>query len=532
MDTDEHRCGKGGRPVGNGFGQEDYGQENSFSQFSCPKSSCQKFFLLLLLLACFTSVILAAAPAKPNVILILADDLGWTDLACYGSDFYETPHLDRLARDGMKFTQNYSACTVCSPTRAALMTGKYPARLHITDWIPGLMPDNPKLLVPDWTKFLPLTETTLADAFKSAGYRTGSIGKWHLGTEAYYPDRHGFGVNIAGTDKPAPPTYFAPWRIPTLTEGRDGEYVTDRLAEEAEKFIAAAKDQPFFLYLPHFAVHTLIQGRADLVAKYRAKLKSGLTHTNAAYAAMVESLDTAVGRVRAKLDELKLADRTIVAFTSDNGGLITRGTTSNQPLRFGKASAYEGGVRVPLIVHWPGVTKPGSVSDTPVITMDLFPTLLEAAGLGAPVSGPARSGGKQVRAGSESGAPGRDGVSLAPLLRGTGKPARTELFWHYPHHQHYQLGGATPYSAIRSGDFKLIEFLNDLRVELYNLRDDLSETRDLAAAQPQRVAELRSRLHAWRKEVGAQMPTPNPNHNPAKPEYTPPPPKAKQKAKQ
>jgi arylsulfatase A-like enzyme len=477
-----------------------------------------------LLLACLLCVLspapgqILAVPVKPNVVLILADDLGWTDLACYGSDFYETPHLDRLARDGMKFTQNYSACTVCSPTRAALMTGKYPARLHITDWIPGLMPDNPKLLVPDWSKQLPLTEKTIADAFKSAGYRTGSIGKWHLGPEAYYPDKHGFDVNIAGTDKPAPPTYFAPWKIPTLTEGKDGEYVTDRLAEEAVKFIEAAKDKPFFLYLPHFAVHTPIQGRPDLVAKYRAKLKPGLTHTNAIYAAMIESLDTAVGRVRAKLDELKLADRTIVVFTSDNGGLITRGTTSNQPLRYGKASAYEGGVRVPLIVHWPGVTKAGSASDTPVITMDLFPTMLEAAGLKPPpVTSP-------------TGASGRDGVSLVPLLRGTDKPARTELFWHYPHHQHYQLGGATPYGAIRSGDFKLVEFFNDMHVELYNIREDISEQRDLATAQPKKAEELRARLHAWRKEVGAQMPTPNPNYNPAKPEYTPPPPKAKKKA--
>ncbi len=472
----------------------------------------------------------AAAPAKPNVVLILADDLGWTDLACYGSDLHETPHLDRLAREGMKFTQNYSACTVCSPTRAALMTGKYPARLHITDWIPGLMPDNPKLLVPDWTKFLPLTETTLAKVFKSAGYRTGSIGKWHLGTEEYYPEKHGFDVNIAGTDKAAPPSYFAPWKIPTLTEGKDGDYITDRLAEEAVKFIETAKDRPFFLYLPHFAVHTPIQAPAALVEKYRAKLKPGLTHTNATYAAMTESLDAAVGRVRAKLEELKLADRTIIVFTSDNGGLITRGTTSNRPLRYGKASAYEGGVRVPLIVHWPGVIKPGSVSDTPTITMDLFPTLVEMSALGAPVSDPARPDGKLVNAGSESGAPGRDGVSLVPLLRGTDKLTRTELFWHYPHHQHYQLGGATPYGAIRSGDFKLIEFFNDTRVELYNMREDIGEERDLATSQPQRVAELRTRLHAWHKEVGAQMPTPNPNYNPAKPEYTPPPPKAKKKA--
>ncbi|MBI3880287.1 MAG: sulfatase [Verrucomicrobia bacterium] len=478
---------------------------------------------------CFLAVAAFAEAPKPNVVLILADDLGWTDLACFGSDFYETPHLDRLAREGMKFTQNYSACTVCSPTRAALMTGKYPARLHITDWIPGQMPDNPKLLVPEWTKFLPLTEKTIADAFKSAGYATASIGKWHLGTEEYYPDKHGFDVNIAGTDKPQPTTYFAPWKIPTLTEGKDGEYLTDRLGEEAVKFIEGAKDKPFFLYLPHFAVHTPTQGRADLVAKYKAKLRPGLTHTNVIYAAMVESLDAAVGRVLAKLDELKLAERTIVIFTSDNGGLITRGTTTNAPLRYGKASAYEGGVRVPLIVRWPGVTKPDGVSDTPVITMDLFPTLLEMCALGAPNSSSARSSKKPARAGLETGTPGRDGVSLVPLLRGTGRLARTELFWHYPHHQHYQLGGATPYGAIRSGDFKLIEFLNDMHVELYNIREDIGEQHDLAAAQSKRVEELRARLHTWRKEVSAQMPTPNPNHDSTKAEYNPPPPKAKKK---
>ncbi len=466
----------------------------------------------------------ASKPASAlNVVLILADDLGWTDLACYGSDLHETPHLDRLAREGMKFTQNYSACTVCSPTRAALMTGKYPARLHITDWIPGLMPDNPKLLVPDWTKFLPLEETSIAKAFQSAGYATASIGKWHLGDEAFFPEKHGFDVNIAGLNAGAPPSYIAPWGIATLTEGKEGEYLTDRLGEEAAGFIERSKDQPFFLYLPHFAVHTPIQGRADLVEKYRAKLKPGLRHSNAAYAAMVESLDAAAGRVLAKLDELELTGRTLVVFTSDNGGRITRGTTSNAPLRYGKASAYEGGVRVPLIVRWPGVTKPGSVSDVPVITMDWFPTLLEAAGLKPqPITSP-------------SGASGRDGVSLVSLLRGDddGSIARRELFWHYPHHQHYQLGGTMGYGAIRSGDFKLIEFYNEaMRVELYNIREDIGEQQDLAATLPEKTAELCARLHAWRAEAGAQMPTPNPAHDPARPEYTPPPQTAgKKKAK-
>lgn len=461
--------------------------------------------------------LLHAIVPPPNVIVILADDLGWTDLACFGSDFYETPHLDALAADGMKFTQNYSACTVCSPTRAALLTGKYPARLHITDWIPGQMPSNPQLLVPDWTKHLPHEEITLAEVFKAAGYSTASIGKWHLGMDAYYPESQGFDVNIAGSDKAAPPSFHAPWKIPTIAEGRDGEYLTDRLAEEAVQTIERFRDQPFFLYLPHFAVHTPIQGRLDLVAKYRAKLQPHHRHRNTEYAAMVEGLDAAVGRVMAKLKELDLDRRTIVIFTSDNGGLITRETTSNAPLRFGKASAYEGGVRVPLIVRWPGVTPSGSVSSTPVMTIDLFPTVVELAGV------------SNLKSASRTGNSGVDGISLVPLLRQSGTLADRDLFWHYPHHQHYQLGGTMPYAAIRSGDYKLIEFFNDMHVELYNLVDDVGEEHDLAKAHPERVSQLRDRLHAWRSEVGAQMPSPNPEFDPSKPEYTPPVPKTRKK---
>ena len=311
----------------------------------------------------------AGQSPRPNVVLILADDLGWTDLSCYGSDLYESPHLDRLAKDGMKFTAAYSACTVCSPTRASILTGKYPARLHITDWIPGLVPANPKLLPPEWTKYLPLEETTLAEVFRAAGYATASIGKWHLGGESYYPEKQGFDLNIAGTDLAATKSFFAPYNIPTLPEGPTGEYLTDRLGDEAVKFIERSKDKPFFLYLPHFAVHLPIQGKPELIEKYKAKLRPGLTHTDAAYAAIIDSLDQAIGRIRQKLDELKLADKTIVIFTSDNGGHLP--TTSNRPLRYGKASAYQGGTRVPLIVHWPGVTRPGSTSDVPVISMDL-----------------------------------------------------------------------------------------------------------------------------------------------------------------
>jgi arylsulfatase A-like enzyme len=482
------------------------------------------FLVLGLVLAVFQAG--AATSSKPNVVLILADDFGWTDLACYGSDLHETPAIDQLARDGMKFTQNYSACTVCSPTRAALMTGKYPARLHITDWIPGSMPDNPKLLVPDWTKYLPLEETTIAEVFKAAGYATASIGKWHLataGSDQYYPEKQGFDMNIAGTDKPQPSTYYAPYKIPTLQpEGKDGEYLTDRMGEEAAKWIESVKDKPFFLYLPHFAVHLPLHGRPDLVEKYQKKIAAkggpdGLNHKSPAYAAMVESLDMAVGRVRAKLAELKLTERTIVIFTSDNGGRVSAPvyTTSNKPLRLGKASAYEGGVRVPLITYWPGVTKPDSVSDAPVITMDLFPTIVEMAGL------PASAARTAI-----------DATSFASVLRGgsSAQATRDTMFWHYPHHQHYQLGGAMPYGAIRSGDFKLVEFFNDMHVELYNIRADIGEKNDLAKSEPKKAEELRARLHAWRKEVGAQMPTPNPKHDPARPEYTPQAGKAKKAA--
>jgi len=456
---------------------------------------------LLVVLLGFVRIGNAAETPRLNVILILADDLGWKDLGCYGSDLYQSPNIDKLARNGMRFTQAYSACTVCSPSRAALMTGKYPARLHITDWIPGQMPENSKLLVPDWTKYLPLEEKTIADAFHDGGYSTASIGKWHLGGEPYFPDKHGFDINIAGTAASQPTTYFSPYNIATLPDGPKGEYLTDRLGEEVVKFIEQRKDRPFFVYFPEFAVHLPFQAKQELVEKYRTRKHPGQMHTNEVYAAMIESMDDTVGRIRSKLDELKLSDHTVIIFASDNGGRVP--STSNLPLRVGKGSCYEGGTRVPLIVYWPGVTKPGSVSDTPVISMDLYPTLLEIAGV-------KDAANKTV-----------DGVSLVPLLRQNGKLQRDALFWHYPHYQHYQLGGTTPYSAIHFGDFKLVEFHDDMRVELYNLREDIGEKRDLAKEMPTKVEELRNRLHAWRTEVGAQMPTRNPNYDPSKPEYDP-----------
>lgn len=452
-----------------------------------------------LLLALFLAAAIGAEAGRPpNVIVILVDDLGQTDIACYGSRFYETPHVDQLAKDGVRFANGYSACTVCSPTRAALLTGKYPARLHLTDWIAGHERPKAKLRIPDWQKFLPFEEITLAEQFKAAGYATASIGKWHLtpalkeGDEAYYPEKHGFDVNVGGYARGQPPSYVAPYRIPTLPEGPAGEFLTDREANEAVKFIEANKAKPFFVYLPHYAVHTPLGGKAAVIGKYQAKAAKSpdLKQRNATYAALVESVDDALGAIRATLRRLNLEDNTIIVFTGDNGGLLP--ITDNAPFRVGKGSAYEGGVRVPFIVCWPGVTKPGLVETTPAITVDLYPTLLELTGI-KPMQSLV------------------DGVSLAPLLRTGAKPDRDALFWHYPH---YHPGGATPYSAIRSGDFRLVHFYEDGRDELYDLANDVGETKDLASAQPERAKALRARLDAWLKAVDAQLPSKNPDHDP------------------
>lgn len=450
----------------------------------------------------------AAERRPPNVVLILADDLGWTDLGCFGSDLHETPNLDGLASRGIRFTQNYSACTVCSPTRAAILTGKYPARLHITDWIPGAMPDNPKLLVPEWTKQLPHTETTLAEVLRHNGYATATMGKWHLGTSEYYPESQGFDLNVAGTDRAAPPSFFAPWKIPTIAEGKKGEYLTYRLAQEAAKFIDSHREEPFFLYLPHFAVHTPIQGPPELVAKYEKKITAQSRHRNPRYAAMVEALDEAVGIVLKAIADAKLDEETIIFFTSDNGGRITDRTTTNEPLRFGKASAYEGGVRVPFIALAPGVTKAGTETSAATITMDLVPTIIELVDAKLP---PSESTTKI----------GCDGVSLVDVLKDPTRSIERSLYWHYPHHQHYQLGGTMPYGAMRSGDYKLIEFYNDETIELYNISKDIGEKNDLARTMPDLATKLRAQLHGWRNDVGAQMPTPNPDYDPSKPEYNP-----------
>lgn len=442
---------------------------------------------------------------KPNIIFILADDLGAIDLGCTGSTFYETPNLDKLAREGMRFTQAYAACPVCSPTRAAYMTGKYPPRTGITDFIGGNRVG--KLLPAPNQDHLALEETTIAEALKAAGYVTAHVGKWHLGSEGFFPTDQGYDVNVGGCRAGHPPSYFSPYKIETLPNGPDGEYLNDRLATECEKFLDENKNHPFFLSFCQYAVHTPLQAKPEMIKKYEAKLtklpkagadefrnegatKDRRVQAHPVYAAMVESMDDCVGRIMKKLSALGLDKNTVVIFTSDNGGLSTKeqSPTSNAPFRAGKGWLYEGGIREPMIVKWPGVTKAKTLCDTPVITMDFYPTLLHIA------SAPQRR--EQHR----------DGVDLTPLFTG-GKIGQRNFYWHYPH---YGNQGGQPGGAIRSGDWKLIEWYESGRTELFNLKNDVVEQHDLASAEPKKVEELQSQLAAWRKDVGAIMPTPNP----------------------
>ena len=449
----------------------------------------------------------APKPTKPNIIIFLIDDLGWRDLGCQGSTFYQTPNIDQLAKEGVPFTDAYAACAVCSPTRAAILTGKYPARLLLTDWLPsGRWDPKAKLREGRFVRGLPLEEVTLAEALREGGYRTTSIGKWHLGSEPFsLPEHHGFDVNIGGNAHGAPGSYFFPypgdWKIPAtgqravwnvLPDGKEGEYLTDRLTDEAVKFIRASKDKPFFLYFPHYGVHTPLQAKKDVVAKYE-RIPEAQRQGKPEYAAMVESIDDSVGRVLATLKELKLDENTVIVFTSDNGGFYN--ATSNAPLRANKGAYYEGGIRVPLIIKWPGVTKPGLVVNDPVTSTDLYPTCLAAAGL------PARPNQH------------RDGVSLRPLLAGEGPLAARSLFWHYPHYNEHP--SSVPSSVIRKGPWKLIETFDPEGIELYNLADDLSETKNLAATETTKTAELRRELDAWRVAVGAERMLPNPDHDPS-----------------
>lgn len=435
---------------------------------------------------------------KPNIILFFIDDLGWTDLGCYGSDLYETPHIDKLASEGIRFTNAYAACTVCSPSRAAIMTGKYPARLHLTDWIQGHKRPKAKLQVPDWQMYLDTTEVTIAEALKKGGYVTGNFGKWHLGDNPlYWPEHQGFDVNIGGYRWGAPGSYFYPYHgnrrdgmhPPNLEKGKEGEYLTDRLTAEAIAFIEENKDNSFFIYFPHYAVHTPIQAHDSLTAYFEKKVQPGSRHRNATYAAMIYSVDQSVGKIRKKLEQLGIDEKTAIFFTSDNGGLELRNITDNGIIRAGKGSSYEGGVRVPFIALIHGITKAGEVSDLPIIGMDLYPTILDLAGLDVIE---------------------HDGINLMPVFNSTGVQSdRSALFWHYPH---YHPGGATPYSATRKDDYKLIEFFEDGRLELYNLVEDIGEEIDLSDSLPELASQLHEELQAWRDQVDAQYPNENPEY--------------------
>lgn len=458
--------------------------------------------LLTLLLAICSAA--GAAERKPNVLLIVADDLGWSDLGCYGSRYHQTPNLDQMAAEGIRLTQAYAACPVCSPTRASLMTGKYPARLGITDWLPG-RPDrsDQKLLRPELVMQLPLAETTLAEVFRSAGYTTGHIGKWHLGGKGFGPTDQGFDVNIAGDETGTPLSYMAPFQrdgrvMPGLVESQAGEYLTDRLAAEAEKFIAANRDRPFFLYLPHYAPHTPLTARPDLQKKWdeREWPQSPGAQSNPTYAAMLESLDAAVGRVRRSLEAAGIADETIVVFTSDNGGLATSEgpktpSTFNSPLREGKGFLYEGGIRVPLIVTWPTHLGAGKTRGSPVSSIDLPVTLTELCGIPWPGT--------------------TDGTSLAGLLRDDTELPERALYWHYPHYSNQR---SRPGGAVRKGNWKLIEFYENGRRELFDVGQDLSESRNLSEQFPEKVQELGAALASWRTAVNARMMTSNPGYVP------------------
>ncbi len=488
---------------------------------------------LLLFFSCSNSEEKNQPP--PNFLFILIDDLGWRDVGFNGSTFYETPNLDQLAREGATFSDAYAACPVCSPTRASIMTGKYPARLGITDWIPGQNISRRVRSVPN-VQQMALEEVTIAEALKEAGYYTGFIGKWHLGSSEFYPAAQGFDENIAGNHKGHPwDGFFSPYNLENLEDGPDGEYLTERLSDEAVNFINRrhGADNPFFLYLSYYTVHAPYQPKEELLQKYGKKrqfldlsgasslheqndaltwitpktsglIKSGayalreqndaLTRAfqdHAGYASMVESMDAGIGDVLAALRAQSFDKNTIVIFFSDNGGYSTEGVqphpgvTSNAPLRLGKGWCYEGGVRVPLIVKWPAVTTPAHRISTPVISTDFYPTILDMAGL--PL--------KEEQH--------KDGVSLVPLLKGQKEISRDAIFWHYPH---YVGTGHRPSGAVRMGEWKLLQFYEDMNVELYNIKEDISESVDMSEKFPEKRHELLNRLNTWREQVGAHMP--------------------------
>ena len=514
----------------------------------------KKSRFLIYLISIFLFVLNSISAEKPNVIFILADDLGWSDLACYGSELYETPNIDRLAQEGVKFTNAYSACQVCSPTRASFLTGKSPAALKLTDWLAGRPDyDFQRMIKPKIRQGLPTSEKTIAEYFKEQGYQTAMFGKWHVGKKSpFKPVDSGFDLHIPKTSTGGAPTggYHGPFPFKDVP-GKKGDYLTDKLTDHAIKFINKNKNKPFFLYFPHFAVHDPIQGRADLVKKYKKKLKSmpkpsgpafilegnpddkepltrhQLTEllgrseykghkvfpqrivkikqhqNNPEFAAMVEAMDESLGRIEAELKSLGLSENTIIIFTADNGSMaaanffnpkrtVTKKTldkaysSSNLPLRGAKGWMYEGGIRVPAIVKWPGKGKNGIICDSPIITADFYPTILEMAGL--PLLPEQHTGG----------------VSFTKALKGEEYDRGKPLYWHYPHYSNH--GMQSPGGAIRLGDHKLLEYFENGTLQLFNLKEDIGEQNDISKQFPELVSKMHQMLKDWRQKNDVQMP--------------------------
>ena len=477
----------------------------------------------ILLATLLLSLATIAEAKKPNIVFILVDDLGYMDVGAYNENtFYETPNIDRLAAEGVRFTDGYAANPVCSPTRYSIMTGKWPSRPDATNFFSGRR--GGKFASAPLHDRMDLEEITLAEALKKGGYKTFFAGKWHLGpTEEFWPTKQGFDINKGGWKHGGPwfgGKYFSPYGNPRLGDGPKGEHLPTRLANETIQFIEDHKDGPFLAYLSFYSVHTPLLTTPELKRKYQEKSKRlglddkpefaeeeqvvgnrkrqvRILQRHAVYGGMMESMDKAIGMVLDKLKALGIEEDTIVCFTSDNGGLSTSEglPTSNLPFRGGKGWTYEGGIREPFIIKWPGVAKAGTVSSVPVCSTDFFPTLLDIAGVNYdhPV----------------------DGKSLVSLLKNGKAPKRDALYWHYPH---YSNQGGIPSGAIRMGDWKLIERYEDGRVHLYNLKDDIGEKKDLAAANKKRVRQMRAQLHTWYREVGAKFLQPKNGNTPWRPQ--------------
>lgn len=452
------------------------------------------FFLATTCIFHQTSFDAVGQETKPNIVVIMADDLGWRDLHCYGNARIDTPVTDQLARDGIRFTDAYAAAPVCSPTRAAMMTGLSPARLHLTNHAPGhkdrFSLEGSDLQEADSVRNLKLSYVTIAERLQESGYATGHIGKWHLSFVArnknseiqepqLRPEHQGFDVNIGGCFRGGPPSYFAPYRIPALTDGEPGEYLPDRLASEAMSFVDNHRQQPFFLSWWPYSVHYPMQAQEDLIAKYKARKEI----KDPIYAAMIEAMDRSIGQFLNHLDKTGLRENTLVIFKSDNGGY----NGDNRPLRGMKGRIYEGGIRIPWIVRWPGVVKPGTTCDVPIISMDCYPTLLEVAGL------------------KQKADEAVDGKSIVPLLTGKETLKRQSLYFHYPNYAFHKRNRLA--SAIRTGQYKLIKRYDTGELELFDLSKDIGETKNLANKLPDVTQRLQQDLEAWLTASGAQLPT-------------------------